>query len=183
MYDNESFNPRAPCGARPQRMSEMQIRYLFQSTRPVWGATDLHGLVVPCIRVSIHAPRVGRDDAAVDTHQRDRSFNPRAPCGARRVATSVCDVSMLFQSTRPVWGATRSYLRLLLPILVSIHAPRVGRDNFVSSSSPVFSCFNPRAPCGARRFVVVDREKYLSFQSTRPVWGATVLSRSCVILL
>ena len=55
----------------------------FQSTRPVWGATHAFGHGLHTLRISIHAPRVGRD---------------------------VCDVisslSVSFQSTRPVWGAT-----------------------------------------------------------------------------
>ena len=33
----------------------------FQSTRPVWGATKLRGIYSRAHRISIHAPRVGRD--------------------------------------------------------------------------------------------------------------------------
>ena len=33
-------------------------------------------------------------------------FNPRAPCGARHVFAFVLIVVLVFQSTRPVWGAT-----------------------------------------------------------------------------
>ena len=107
MYDNESFNPRAPCGARPQRMSEMQIRYLFQSTRPVWGATLWH----------------------LGNHRLICGFNPRAPCGARRLMLRMVRRGQRFQSTRPVWGATQ-YADALEKMVgdVSIHAPRVGRD-------------------------------------------------------
>ena len=35
---------------------------IFQSTRPVWGATALKATVDGSITISIHAPRVGRDD-------------------------------------------------------------------------------------------------------------------------
>ena len=58
------------------------------------------------IKISIHAPRVGRDGMASASIAR------------------VCS----FQSTRPVWGATRGGRRSLGPVAISIHAPRVGRD-------------------------------------------------------
>ena len=35
-----------------------------------------------------------------------------------------------FQSTRPVWGATYTYLTYARGRSISIHAPRVGRDMY-----------------------------------------------------
>ena len=55
--------------------------------------------------ISIHAPRVGRD-----------SYHTKK------------GVSILFQSTRPVWGATCENDVFRLSRIISIHAPRVGRD-------------------------------------------------------
>ena len=57
----------------------------------------------------------------------------------------------MFQSTRPVRGATKQFAHFLIRQRVSIHAPRAGRDYEI---------------------------KYLNnidyaFQSTRPVRGAT----------
>ena len=57
---------------------------MFQSTRPVWGATPLFGLDDALHFVSIHAPRVGRDNASLLIWACISCFNPRAPCGARR---------------------------------------------------------------------------------------------------
>ena len=79
---------------------------MFQSTRPVWGATEVLDTQVRYISVSIHAPRVGRDRTGKPVEEEPKCFNPRAPCGARRTR----------RGRRP-----RSSL-------VSIHAPRVGRD-------------------------------------------------------
>ena len=57
----DGFNPRAPCGARPLRRCGEVGPLRFQSTRPVRGATEhLQGLQ-SSHRVSIHAPRAGRD--------------------------------------------------------------------------------------------------------------------------
>ena len=171
-----NFNPRAPCGARHHPFSVSFWCVLFQSTRPVWGATiyiDTHNNKVslfqstrpvwgattalsgrlPLPRISIHAPRVGRDCGphssrfAANTFQSTRPvwgatrpmasltaslryFNPRAPCGARRVDS--CD------------GGYQ-------PLTISIHAPRVGRDIFFCTVFSALEYFNPRAPCGARQ--------------------------------
>ena len=45
------------------------------------------------------------------------------------------------------------------------------------------SDFNPRAPCGARRAVSASLRLLPPFQSTRPVWGATVFPRVFLVLL
>ena len=77
------FNPRAPCGARPIVSILFSCPLLFQSTRPVRGATSgchhihvgsrfqstrpVRGATFTDVctisgdRVSIHAPRAGRD--------------------------------------------------------------------------------------------------------------------------
>ena len=77
------FNPRAPWGARPGRAgstaasclfqstrpvggatpdgTNVKRIQLFQSTRPVGGATDDILLSLAVLKVSIHAPRGGRD--------------------------------------------------------------------------------------------------------------------------
>ena len=84
-------------------------------------------------------------------HQVRRTrFNPRAPCGARRITWSVHMSAPSFQSTRPVWGATYDEEVINLIKNVSIHAPRVGRDPFCHSTPNGTTSFNPRAPCGAR---------------------------------
>ena len=147
------FNPRAPCGARLPIISYLFVHIPFQSTRPVWGATDF-----------CEEEIIVRED-----------FNPRAPCGARRYRTRSQAVRPTFQSTRPVWGATvkvaarpqpdrfqstrpvwgatlvlRAAITLFIPFQstrpvwgatpacetlrsrskISIHAPRVGRDHW-----------------------------------------------------
>ena len=57
-----NFNPRAPCGTRRSSRRCATRQHLFQSTRPVWDATftPQRGRRAPK-KISIHAPRVGRD--------------------------------------------------------------------------------------------------------------------------
>ena len=211
------FNPRAPCGARPTLGLPVVGLILFQSTRPVRGATKRPEPPEVENAISIHAPRAGRDCSqainvvplppfqstrpvrgatlpfspltltsgfqstrpvrgatALSWHRSQQAtyFNPRAPCGARRIAATVATPTTIFQSTRPVRGATVAWLQLLPELPISIHAPRAGRDVHVLSGLAVHHIsihapragrdlpeavprwsrrnFNPRAPCGAR---------------------------------
>ena len=61
----------------------VKLPRVFQSTRPVWGATVSTALTNDFEDVSIHAPRVGRDTGGVRQSGWCLCFNPRAPCGAR----------------------------------------------------------------------------------------------------
>ena len=102
---------------------------MFQSTRPVRGATSSRSSTRNSEIVSIHAPRAGRDvtDRRSEAPQdyvsihapragRDFQkaihlwtlfcFNPRAPCGARLSPSITSLETCMFQSTRPVRGAT-----------------------------------------------------------------------------
>ena len=124
---------------------------LFQSTRPVWGATASHLTRRSSRRISIHAPRVGRDRLRAQKNLCCGHFNPRAPCGARRRARLKNRLRHLFQSTRPVWGATAIRGARARAEAISIHAPRVGRDDVFLDYERQAHHFNPRAPCGARR--------------------------------
>src|SRR5690606_10756003 len=58
--------------------------FVFQSTRPGWGATAIMDNTGATSYVSIHAPRVGRDRVYRKERIAIQSFNPRAPGGARR---------------------------------------------------------------------------------------------------
>ena len=116
-------------GATSARELDELIQAKFQSTRPVWGATSGDLAVHKHKLISIHAPRVGRDRSAVSGENDSDNFNPRAPCGARPTIRALLTPTSKFQSTRPVWGAT-----------------------------------------SARE---LDELIQAKFQSTRPVWGAT----------
>ena len=102
------FNPRAPCGARPDAVSLDVSDTEFQSTRPMRGATFSFIRIFNFFSVSIHAPHAGRDPALATSAGRFRSFNPRAPCGARLRPFFIGFMESVFQSTRPMRGATDS---------------------------------------------------------------------------
>ena len=102
---------------------------LFQSTRPIRGATDDDG-----------------KNASNKVY-----FNPRAPYGARQAEDSIYRVLMQFQSTRPIRGATASARNCSPNHSISIHAPHTGRDGSMDYDERERRDFNPRAPYGARQ--------------------------------
>ena len=117
---------------------------------------------------------MGRDPTLLEDHKRNR----------------------LFQSTRPAWGAT-SITILKAPIdVVSIHAPRVGRDRssrkrkrsgyLFQSTRPAWGATNEAEKFAHGLFVSIHAPRVgrdlqsppiricpSKFQSTRPAWGAT----------
>ncbi len=145
---------------------------IFQSTRPLRGATGRHDHRLHHHRISIHAPLAGRDlgytvssaFSIISIHAplagRDctqcldrlghTDFNPRAPCGARPGGGRPVDSDTDFNPRAPC-GARR----------------------FRLWQSPRRRYFNPRAPCGARPGATMGALGRSSFQSTRPLRGAT----------
>ena len=85
-----------------------------------------------------------------------------------------------FYLSRPARGATIwAALPRGLAHDISTHAPLAGRDCFIACKSSASAYFNPRAPCGARPLRKISIIRYLRFQPTRPLRGATrITSRS-----
>ena len=173
------------------------VAVMFQSTLPVWGATHPWHYYSTMQKVSIHAPRVGSDsrhNKSESSHQ--NCFNPRSPCGERLHRLLGKITANRFQSTLPVWGATSNGRNRPEHWDVSIHAPRVGSDiPGAAFAAPFFvSIHAPRVGSDEKRVLNVlvaevsihaprvgsdfNRIRInfvnLEFQSTLPVWGATV---------
>ena len=70
--------------------------------------------------------------------------------GATKLYTDLTSKIRRFQSTHPVWGATYGAAHPQRPRHISIHAPRVGCDKSLPTPSATTSNFNPRTPCGVR---------------------------------
>ena len=167
----------------------------FQSTLPAWGETRLliegdgddidfnplsphgerHGLLQhghAFQLISIHSPRMGRDQMERGIAGRKTDFNPLSPHGERPLeayagADGGGDFNPLsphgerqrrnctfrwtrsFQSTLPAWGETGDRGRVTVSTLISIHSPRMGRD------------------------VADHGVECKTFQSTLPAWGET----------
>ena len=141
--------PRVGCDR--SRSVNVMFVITFQSTHPVWGATQHPSPNVEPLSFQSTHPVWGATDTVIET---------------------LAD-NIQFQSTHPVWGATVELFLSCLCSIISIHAPRVGCDfgysysyTFVlkiSIHAPRVGCdllaeimkfaakdFNPRTPCGVR---------------------------------
>ena len=167
------FNPHAPCGARRYTGQ----RYLCDSY------------------FNPHAPCGARHQIPVDGLQGFSNFNPHAPCGARPRAVAEGVDLLLFQSTRPLRGATQVGAKMKHNNQISIHTPLAGRD-YALCCFHGYEMISIHAPLAGRdqglrvKIATVDisihaplagrdsaarllRLAYRSFQSTRPLRGAT----------
>ena len=163
-------------------MSGATASHGFQSTHPVWGATQdwvtmqincqisIHAPRVGCDQyilvllvagqISIHAPRVGCDKLEEELYGKPNLISIHAP----RVG---CDevFQMLKSRLRCISiHAPRVGCDLHMSICcsidrISIHAPRVGCDWDTSTSTHrILSNFNPRTPCGVRHIAPARKE-------------------------
>ena len=93
-------------GATPTRVSPQYVGRGFQLTRPLRGATEVSGLPDEILCISTHTPLAGRDPRKPFILVLRSHFNSHAPCGARPGLSWFCSVSLSFQLTRPLRGAT-----------------------------------------------------------------------------
>ena len=199
-YGNENpgaFQPTRPLrGATARDPVSLARREKFQPTRPLRGATPHNIPISADCQISTHAPLAGRDHQKAPARSGTDNFNPRAPCGARRQSPMQKSECQEFQPTRPLRGATKPAKVRHLAMNISTHAPLAGRDTDAARRCPQKGYFNPRAPCGARRFcaIAIPHDRAISthaplagrdafvplqyptiarFQPTRPLRGAT----------
>ena len=145
------FNPRPPCGGRRDGFPFYGSSWVFQSTPPVWGATIFRRMTRLIFMYFNPRPPCGGRHRYHGNVWRGRNFNPRPPCGGRQCLLRREAPSGEFQSTPPVWGATRVDCIEQTYYHISIHAPRVGGDTQVQYDFAGVIDFNPRPPCGGRQ--------------------------------
>ena len=126
------------------------LESLFQSTRPVWGATFDNLLDATGYPISIHAPRVGRDTTVL-LFDEFQSISIHAPRVGRDRRYDMYGLHRHHFNPRAPCGARLLRVAVIsAAVVISIHAPRVGRDWREATQGGKTQYFNPRAPCGAR---------------------------------
>ena len=150
----QDFNPRAPCGARLPLCRIRQTCSQISTHAPLAGRDPCVFWITTKQHISTHAPLAGRDRPSSFGTSGRSHFNPRAPCGARRLSAICALMKSKFQPTRPLRGATSLFV-----------------------NGQVRLCyFNPRAPCGARQRACGIANGAIGFQPTRPLRGATLVT-------
>ena len=168
----------------------------FQSTLPAWGETHDFQSCGSNSLISIHSPRMGRDpDKLYPVYQRQQ-FQSTLPAWGETTRLIIIIIISLFQSTLPAWGETCSgfstpsmgEFQSTLPAWgethtpynnnnnkpISIHSPRMGRDQPRPPCLAAIADFNPLSPHGERPVLVPVLPPHSRFQSTLPAWGETL---------
>ena len=169
----------------------------FQSTRPIRGATRPKIPIAPPISnfnprapygarlaakmqkinrdiISIHAPHTGRDFRVVVRVHNASAISIHAPhTGRDPVGYTDNSPLKLFQSTRPIRGATVGARRINRRSHISIHAPHTGRDMSDFTFLAYSSRFQSTRPIRGATCWAAARGGTYRFQSTRPIRGAT----------
>ena len=145
------FNPRAPYGARLASSAGAFFASSISIHAPHTGRDEQLRQKDIQIAISIHAPHTGRDDVSVVEYKKAK-ISIHAPHTGRDSTASVATLDKNNFNPRAPYGARLKDGRF--PIMldkISIHAPHTGRDIIAVSSA------HPSK----------------SFQSTRPIRGAT----------
>ena len=145
------FNPRSPCGERQILNWNLSKMKIFQSTLPLRGATQCPDCLL--------------------RHLWD--FNPRSPCGERPWVISSTTLLFRISIHAPLAGSDCSCFPLRVVTEISIHAPLAGSDHPAHLEIIIGHDFNPRSPCGERRWITEALRPPIKFQSTLPLRGAT----------
>ena len=165
--------PRVGCDLK--RGGFVGLLCLFQSTHPVWGATDYRSPRKFKLGFQSTHPVWGATPSGRHSGHFSGYFNPRTPCGVRRPHRHQTSGTPSYFNprtpcgVRPVaplgagdpGGISIHAPRVGCDILaassndsartISIHAPRVGCDSGCKYCRPSHRYFNPRTPCGVRR--------------------------------
>ena len=148
------FNPRIPYGMRPRSGKRSRKAVRFQSTHPVWDATeaDMAGMRIP---------RFQSTHPVWDATSKRRFDYPRIVISihASRMGCDPCLQSQMVNTKA-----------------ISIHASRMGCDLSMRLRSRFSAHFNPRIPYGMRPCGSGRHDAKKGFQSTHPVWDVTMLT-------
>ena len=154
-----------------RRTDQYYNSLIFQPTRPLRGATNRIQDKAVDIYISTHAPLAGRDTLRRRDHRRGSNFNPRAPCGARRIFTHALQIIRIFQPTRPLRGATFVFLHDVRCIDISTHAPLAGRDRKDVDFSAYEALFQPTRPLRGATPLTRRQYQLLSISTHAPLAG------------
>ena len=170
---NGQFQSTLPAWGETGAELEVTHAFVFQSTLPAWGETNERSASTGKKAISIHSPRMGRDRGGGGIDGKGSHFNPLSPHGERPTNTAYKTSGPSFQSTLPAWGETHRGHPPSHGGGISIHSPRMGRDQARDrrQAGDAISIHSPRM--GRDKFQNT-RSAPAQFQSTLPAWGETL---------
>ena len=185
------FQPTLPLRGATLCNDVIQWYHTVSTHAPLAGSDSPRPQRVDLMAVSTHAPLAGSDGtktALVDVHN---GFNPRSPCGERRVFGRLGSVrgrvsthaplagsdghrhllpcrQFGFQPTLPLRGATSFSVSQSATSTFQPTLPLRGATDPGTADGRVRTGFNPRSPCGERRFASIIRPPPRSFNPRSP---------------
>ena len=195
-YRAVDFNPRSPCGERLAALQRPGTSSAISIHAPRVGSDRLERCAVDTLSISIHAPRVGSDlgngalgatQVGISIHAHrvgsdpaiiivpipPPNFNPRSPCGERRITACRMGATSHFNPRSPCGERPLTSGRPATLVNFNPRSPCGERRFRQGEHKACLHDFNPRSPCGERRLLHPRSEPSGTFQSTLPVWGAT----------
>ncbi len=146
------FNPLSPHGER--RVSTYALAaasVVFQSTLPAWGETIKLAQTAMALLFQSTLPAWGETQSGRGDRRDTVYFNPLSPHGERPAPDQLAQMRMgQFQSTLPAWGETPCGSHGEGGGRISIHSPRMGRDDVLQKRNGEARYFNPLSPHGER---------------------------------
>ena len=111
----DDFNPRTPCGMRHHDPDAVASFCQISIHAPLAGCdAERRSMYYKLLSISIHAPLAGCDKYERSGLLFEKHFNPRTPCGMRRVPPLSRALGAAFQSTHPLRDATSTIQRLTM---------------------------------------------------------------------
>ena len=150
-----NFNPRPPCGGRPQGL---QCPFLIGNfnPRPPCGGRPFFNVLFTSI---------------------SNNFNPRPPCGGRRCGNRKNPLHRKYFNPRPPCGGRHKRERAMKRLGIFQSAPSLRRAtlNCLTGHDYKYN-FNPRPPCGGRLLFqpVIFSPHVETFQSAPSLRRATI---------
>ena len=154
-----NFNPRPPCGERPNHITAPHVTIDFNPRPPCGERLGGSKCSYRSGKISIHAPHAGSDRVNIKGELLHLYFNPRPHAGSDKFCLLGCNF-----------------------FTISIHAPHAGSDpDSVIVRYYVFN-FNPRPPCGERLIDPQNSKDVFLYFNPRPPCGERPLIHLDVLL-
>ena len=163
---------RAPLAGSDVNRKRDCLAGVISIRAPLAGSDKHSGEAAASRVISIRAPLAGSDQRAARSGSDHRDFNPRSPCGERRLMQIYDTIGSEFQSALPLRGATLGLSRAHGASTISIRAPLAGSDMYAVAAPIIVLNFNPRSPCGERHLGTLLRQVRYTISIRAPLAGS-----------
>ena len=173
----------SPRMGRDESISRSLFARKFQSTLPAWGETRLVSRVRHQIRFQSTLPAWGETSRLVLVPFALEDFNPLSPHGERLWSRPYRKLPATISIHSPRMGRDNVNASQCGGSVISIHSPRMGRDGRPKTPENMPCNFNPLSPHGERLSRSFTCPNCCPFQSTLPAWGETSVRPLAMLMM